>query len=132
MDPEGIGRVHGRVVLGWTREQRILRRRRAVRAQCPPLEVNPSSKCGTRSIVGLKSYARNRALARHPALHRCQPCFWEGRALPSQQSPGHSLFLQERQQILVDLVLVGVGQAVRRTRVDNQPGALDESGRLAA
>lgn len=103
-----------------------------MRAQCPPLEVNPSSKCGTRSIVGLKSHGRNRALTWQPALIRRRPCFWAGRAPPSQRSPGHSLFLQERQQILVDLVLVGVGQAMRRTRVDNQLCALDQFRRLAA
>ena len=48
------------------------------------------------------------------------------------RSPRCSLLLQERQQVLVDLVLVGVGQAVRRTRVDNQLCALDELCRLAA
>lgn len=29
---------------GWTREQRILHRRRATRLQCAPLKVNPSSQ----------------------------------------------------------------------------------------
>ncbi|KAG0752087.1 hypothetical protein G6F24_013812 [Rhizopus arrhizus] len=44
------------------------------------------------------------------------------------------LFLKsaERQQVLVDAILVRVGQAMRRARVHDQPGVLDQLCRLAA
>jgi hypothetical protein len=47
---------------GWTREQRILHRRRAARPQCAPLRVNPSSQQAEASTVIAGSATAGRIL----------------------------------------------------------------------
>ncbi len=51
---------------GWTREQRILHRRRAARPQCAPLRVNPSSQQAEASTVIAGSATAGRIL---PAMY---------------------------------------------------------------
>src|SRR4029077_16757575 len=74
-------------------------------------------------------------------LHRCAlrhsrppsagftPVFWIYRALRPSPSAGSTLRLDERQQIRVDLVLMGRAQAVRGAWMDFQRGSLHHLGR---
>ncbi len=107
---------------------------------CAP-SASPRSPCGATRGAGLTEFVFAGTCAQ--PSHAWLPMSdtkgpHGGRTLQDERAPTQCrsplllTFLQERQQVLVDLVLVGIGQAVRRARVDNQPGALDQLCRLAA
>lgn len=102
--------------------------------QPPPLSspVARTALCAGESVANTRDRASLASAGSSCESGRGWPAGTELPALALGWAPAHrrsprcSLFLQERQQVLVDLVLVGIGQAVRRARVHDQPGALDQ------